>query len=173
MPRTSRCPTCDTNVKVPDTAPRGALVRCPNCEETFQPPFLKPATVADEDDAEDEYDPKTAERFGMKGVRGRNASKEYERERKRKAREEREREGPPPKPQRGLFDSPDLFWLCSAFALAVIVFAGWYGLRYRDNPEVAASRSLFVVAGLIAAMFIGVIIWMILAGMGHQSHRRN
>ncbi len=170
MPRTSRCPTCDTNVKVPDGAPRGALVRCPHCEETFQPPFLKPAAVVDERD--EEYDPRTAESFGMKKTEGIDSAKEYERERKRKAREERRREGPPPKVHKGLLDSPDLFWLGSAFALAVIVFAGYYGLRYRDNPEVAASRSFFVVAGLLVAMFIGLIIWVILAGTGSSSYRR-
>lgn len=168
MARTSRCPTCDTNVKVPAAAPRGALVRCPSCDETFQPPFLRPLNVT-VDETEDPYDPKTADRYAARRTDGRDVEKEYEGEQKRQGREERRRAGPELKVRKGLMDSPDLFWLCSAFVLTLIVFAGWFGLRYQDNN--GTSRSMYAAGGLVVAMFMGLIIWLVLGGYSNQSHR--
>lgn len=160
MPRTSRCPTCDANVKVPDTARRGSLVRCPSCEETFQPPFLKPAKVVEED--EEPYDPHTSEAYGLKQPKGKSVAKDIEKERKRKAREEREREGPPPaKARMGLFDNPDSFWLFLGLALAGVALVGWLGMRFRDAPEEAGKRAMFFLGMLFVCIPIGIIIRMI------------
>lgn len=159
MPRTARCPTCDTNVRVPDGAKRGAFVRCPSCEETFQPPFLKPATVVDED--AEPYDPHTAESYGLKRPKGKSAAKDIEKERRRKAREEREREGPPPPAARpGLFDNPDSFWLFLGLGLAGIAAVGWLGVRFRDAPEEAGRRAMFFLGLVFMLIPVAIIVRM-------------
>lgn len=147
-------------MKVPDAASRGAFVRCPSCEETFQPPFLKPIKVVDED--EEPYDPHTAEAYGMTKPKGSSAAKDIEKERRRKAREEREREGPAPKkPRMGLFDNPDSFWLFLGLALAGVAAVGWLGMRFRDAPEEAGKRAMFFLGVLFLCLPIGIIIRMI------------
>jgi hypothetical protein len=42
MPKTVPCPTCRAEVKVPRDAEPGTELTCPECDETFVPPHLRP-----------------------------------------------------------------------------------------------------------------------------------
>ena len=51
MPKTVPCPACKSKVKVPRDAEAGDTLTCPDCDEAFTPPHLKPKgpSLDDED----------------------------------------------------------------------------------------------------------------------------
>ncbi|QEL16594.1 hypothetical protein [Limnoglobus roseus] len=157
MPRTSRCPTCDTNVKVPDAAKRGSFVRCPSCEETFQPPFLKPVTVVDEE--EEDYDPETAEAFGMRAhqngeppkTRADHAKEQVRRQVNRAHRTAAEQRAH--KPHRGWFEGIEGFFLASAIALGIGVPAMYFGVKQTAQYSEKGAAVVLVVAFFAMVVF--------------------
>jgi hypothetical protein len=69
MPKIVPCPVCRSKVKVPADAEDGAVLTCPDCDERFTPPHLRPKgpSLDDEDayevrESRDEDDFESAER---------------------------------------------------------------------------------------------------------------
>jgi hypothetical protein len=137
MPRSDYCPTCETRVKIPQAAKRGMFIRCPACEETFQPKFLKPIDVLDEDEVEAGYE------FADDEKPSRAAKNSKYAEVSRNIRNEQS-ETHTEKDRRGWFEGVEGMFLILALAGAAIVPIFGFGAKYlsEHNPAMVALIGL-------------------------------
>jgi hypothetical protein len=70
MPRDATCPACQGKVPVPKGTRYNTPVRCPMCDQSFVPPFLRVTVVDEEEEAEEPYDPETADAYKVKKPKG-------------------------------------------------------------------------------------------------------
>jgi hypothetical protein len=111
MPKPTRCPTCDTRVKVPEDADPETEVTCPACDARFVPPHLRADRAADDYDRND-FRARTAD--GKKPPREREDGHGVDRRRKK-----RRADDGPKSPFRVIWDNPALVALVG---LAVVFF---------------------------------------------------
>lgn len=158
MARDATCPACQGRVPVPKSARYNAAVRCPLCDESFVPPWLR-VRVVDEDEEENEpYDPATAERYGVKKAVGKKVRPRVS---TRGSVEDNDRRW---KPQRGGGLGGKLL-LGMGVGLGLVIPLAYLIGKWALTKNVGILEACFAIVGLIIGL------WLVGAGLGLFANR--
>jgi hypothetical protein len=153
MPRTT-CPACKTDVKYKADAPAGSTVTCPECDEVFTPPELRPKKKKYnplEEEAYKVHRADTKDQTEMDKTRhagaAMRAARARERELKEMAKEQR----------RFWFDGPEI-WL--------VIFGVGAGLGLPFGVWLARSWDRLGDTKIVLIIIVLLAVMMIAAGAG-------
>lgn len=156
MAREATCPACQGRVPVPKGTRYNTPVTCPMCDESFVPPFMRVTVVDDEEEEADEpYDPKTADAYKVKKPVGKKVRPKV----KAKSEVDDERW----KPQRGGIGGKVLLGLGIGLGLVI-------PLAYLLGKWALASN-LGIIEMALAIIAVGIGILLVGAGLGLFANR--
>ncbi|MBM3984060.1 MAG: hypothetical protein FJ304_28095 [Planctomycetes bacterium] len=149
MPKAA-CPSCRSEVKYAKDAPPGSTVTCPECDETFTPPKLKPQPKKAYNPTEDE-DTLKVQRASSNDATARDRAAKVKAAVRGAARREQELYGGRRHERRkGWFEGPEVWLLIlAAGTVAGLPFGFWLA---RSWDTLGNARMFLVIVVLLAVM---------------------
>ncbi len=158
MAREATCPACQGRVPVPKSTRHNAKVRCPLCDESFVPPWLRVTVVEDEDEEEEPYDPKTADAYKVKKPVGKKVRAKVSTEGSTADNDRRW------KPQRGGGLGGKLL-LGMGIGLGLVIPLAYLIGKWAVTKNVGVLEAMLAIIGLIFGL------WLVGAGLGLFANR--